>query len=147
VPLPDAVAQKSAELGITLADQNDLLREWQGVFLFRQGTIRLIRSMKQRGWQTAIASNQDGRRAQTLRQILFLDDVVDVWGFSAEMGLAKPDPAFYRAIHAMAKVPATLPCVMIDDKPDNLEAPAAMGWYTHLYQTEAGLEAFLATLP
>jgi putative hydrolase of the HAD superfamily len=68
------------------------------------------------------------------------DDVV----VSADVGLAKPDPAAFRlAAERLGVSPAA--CLMIDDQPQHLPGAAAVGMRTHLFEP-AGVAALVARL-
>ena len=57
---------------------------------------------------------------------------------SGELGLVKPDPAIYAHVEAETGVdPKGL--LFIDDRPANIEAAAARGWQTHLFEHPEGL--------
>ena len=63
---------------------------------------------------------------------------------SGELGLVKPDPAIYAHVEAETGVtPEGL--LFIDDRPANVDAAAARGWQTHLFEhPEALAERMLA---
>ena len=56
--------------------------------------------------------------------------------------LAKPDPAIYAAVEREAGVPPET-LLFADDRRDNIEAAAARGWGTHLFEDPEGLAARL----
>ena len=77
---------------------------------------------------------------------LGLRDSVDAVFSSAELGVAKPDPAaFERVCRALGVDPRD--CALIDDAPANTDAAAALGMTPHLYRTPEALGAFLDALP
>lgn len=58
-------------------------------------------------------------------------DYFDACYFSYEMGLAKPDPAIYKALLTDADVTAE-ECLFLDDGPKNIEIAQTLGIQTHL---------------
>jgi putative hydrolase of the HAD superfamily len=96
------------------------------------------------GRTVAVLTNATTRLADHL-DVLGLGDSVDVVFNSAEIGVAKPDPAVFTLVCRRLGVDPQ-DCALIDDSPANTSAAAALGMTTHLYRTPAGLEAFLAGL-
>ncbi len=72
----------------------------------------------------AVVSNggSAGQRAKLAR--LGLDGVIDAVFISAELGVAKPDPAMFELVVRWAEVPAS-DCLMVGDDPYTDLAPAA----------------------
>ncbi|MEM9709215.1 MAG: HAD family phosphatase [Pseudomonadota bacterium] len=73
------------------------------------------------------------------------------WGFlkefdrryvSGAMKTAKPDPEIYAMVEADCRV-APERLFFTDDRPENIEAAAARGWQTHLFEGTEGLAARL----
>ena len=89
----------------------------------------------------------DGRRECTRR--LGLDGLVDLMVFSAEEGVAKPDPEIYRrTLDRLGVSPAE--AVFIDDRPENVAAAQSLGIHA-LYSADPDhllreAPAFLARL-
>jgi len=61
---------------------------------------------------------------------------------SGRMGLAKPEAAIFEAVEREAGVPPAA-LLFTDDRRDNIEAAAARGWGTHLFDGPGGLAARL----
>jgi putative hydrolase of the HAD superfamily len=86
--------------------------------------LALIRA---RGVQLHLATVQEHERAAYLWDRLGFRDQFDAMHYAADLGSKKPDPAFYAAIEARTGfAPGDL--ILIDDKPDNVEAARAAGW-------------------
>lgn len=97
------------------------------------------------GRVVAVLTNATSRLPADL-DALGLRARVDAVFSSAELGVAKPDPAAFRLVcRALGVGPAD--CAFVDDAPANTAAAEALGMRTHLYRTPAGLRAFLAELP
>jgi putative hydrolase of the HAD superfamily len=91
-----------------------------------------------------LATVQEHRRVDYLWNTLGLRDDFDGIHYSADLGVAKPDPAFYRAVEQrVGAAPGKL--LLIDDREDNVEAARRAGWRAHLWTPESTLaEALLA---
>jgi HAD superfamily hydrolase (TIGR01509 family) len=72
-------------------------------------------------------------------------DLFDRVYASFRMGVAKPDPEFFRYILAQEKRPAG-ECVFVDDREDNVEAAARLGISALRYRGAARLERDIASL-
>jgi putative hydrolase of the HAD superfamily len=83
------------------------------------------------GVRLAVLSNAPAPLASAVRAAPWSDAVAHLV-FSADIGLAKPDPAIFA--HADA-VYGTRPCdvLFFDDRPDNVAAARAHGWDAHVW--------------
>jgi putative hydrolase of the HAD superfamily len=79
------------------------------------------------GFELHLATVQEHHRARHLWETLGLSDRFDALHYAADLGCAKPDPAFFRAIEVRT---GFAPCdlVLIDDRPANVEGAQACGW-------------------
>ena len=82
---------------------------------------------RSRGVALHLATVQEHQRARYLWEDLGLRDRFDAIHYSAALGCAKPDLAFYRAIEAKTGF-APRDLLLIDDKPGNVEGAWAAGW-------------------
>lgn len=83
--------------------------------------LRAIAGLRQRGYRVAVVANQPAERTEQLRA---LGIVADVMAMSDELGVAKPDPAFFaRALELMGG-PEPASVVYVGDRVDNDVAPA-----------------------
>jgi putative hydrolase of the HAD superfamily len=81
-----------------------------------------------------------------MRRELGYDDLFDVSCYSAELGVAKPDPAYFRAAARLIGVPPGA-VVFVDDVEPNVEAARETGMagvHWHLRDGHAALEQMLA---
>jgi putative hydrolase of the HAD superfamily len=86
---------------------------------------------------TALRSNATPRLAQRLQE-LHIEDCFDEVIISAQVGLAKPDPAIYKlAMDRLRVEPAEV--VFIDDTPENVSSAAALGIHAILFTTRQAL--------
>lgn len=89
----------------------------------------------------ALLSNATSRLGADLER-LGLSDAFDVVLNSAELGVAKPDPAVFAAVLARLDVTAG-DCLFVDDSVRNVEAARAAGLVAHHHRDLDGLVDFL----
>jgi len=91
-----------------------------------------------------LATVQEHHRARYLWETLGLSDRFDAMHYAADLGCAKPDPAFYRAIEARTGLgPDDL--ALLDDRADNVAAARACGWAGYLWDGRMRLQDLLAS--
>jgi len=85
------------------------------------------------GGHAALATVQEHHRARHLWDGLALSQHFDAIHYSAALGAAKPDAAFYERVQA--RLPVTRPdeVIFLDDAPRNVEAANAFGWRASLF--------------
>ena len=92
-----------------------------------QQLLSELQSLRQRGVEVHLATNQDHRRADYIMRTLGLARHVDGIHYSAALGHRKPDPAFFHAVAGRARrAPADL--LLIDDFLDNVISAEGAGW-------------------
>lgn len=105
------------------AHRDDLLAVWTEFPPVEEGRA-LLREVRASGVVCVLASNQDTLRAANMRPIY--EPLLDRLYLSPEVGLAKPDPAFFTHIAAdLGLLPTDL--VFIDDTRVNVDGAAAAG--------------------
>lgn len=93
-----------------------------------------------------VASNQERRRAAYLRDEMGFAESFDGLFFSCDLGVKKPDAAFFDAICTrVAMAPGSL--LLIDDTPDNVRAAVGAGWHAEIFTDAAELRQQLARHP
>jgi HAD superfamily hydrolase (TIGR01549 family) len=130
-----AVVERGGEHGEVFGwfglDRTDWQARWPGVEA-RYGGFReedlypdvrpALDALRRSGHRLAILANQPAARTAQLRA---LGIVADVLAMSAELGVAKPDPAFYaRALELMGD-PDPVQVAYVGDRIDNDVIPAA----------------------
>ena len=94
--------------------------------------VPALSALRARGWRVVLAGNQPARRTAQLRALdLPVDDVV----VSDELGVEKPDPAFFAAVLARLGVEDAARVLYVGDRVDNDVLPAtaagmAVCWLT-----------------
>lgn len=104
---------------------DDLIAVWCQIDP-RPRMLEVVVEARAAGLKTALATNQQPYRGTWMQQNLPYADHFDELCYSFELGLAKPDPAFFTEIVGRLGVtPAE--AVMIDDLPENVEAARSAG--------------------
>lgn len=100
---------------------------------FNEELVQFARALRPR-YRTALLSNAwSDARPEIERKFGFVGDF-DVPIFSAEVGVAKPDPPIYHlALERLHVQPAE--AVFIDDNPPNIEAAHALGMHGIVFQS------------
>lgn len=90
-------------------------------------------ALRARGALVYLATNQDHLRANYLTVDMKLSAHLDGIFYSAQLGVAKPDPDFYQLIvEALGTNPAEI--FFIDDTLKNVSAARQVGWQAHHWQ-------------
>lgn len=84
--------------------------------------IPSLDALRAAGYRVAIIANQPAERTAELRA---LGIEAEVMAMSDEMGVAKPDPAFYARALELLGGPAPADVAYVGDRPDNDVRPAA----------------------
>ncbi len=108
--------------------------------------IALVRALRP-PYRIAILSNADASLRARLRDGLGIHDLFDAIVCSAEVGIAKPEPAIYRLAAERLRLPPEA-CVFVDDYETNVEAARAVGMQAVFYRIDRGddLGALLGAL-
>lgn len=92
-----------------------------------------VAALRRRGVRVGAFTNNSGREAELMARPE-LARLFDLAVSSADAGLAKPDPAFYR--HAEARFGARGPdVVFLDDRPEHVAAALGAGWRAFRFTT------------
>lgn len=92
-----------------------------------------------------LATVQEHHRARYLWETLGLRHRFDAMHYAADLGSAKPDPAFYTAIEARTGFAAN-ELALLDDRPGNVAAAQARGWGGLLWDGGRPIGELLAEL-
>jgi putative hydrolase of the HAD superfamily len=141
--LDEAHGLLETRAGRSLPRLHDAWRAAQGPIAANVALARALRP----SYRTAILSNADASLRGRLRDGLGIHDLFDTVVCSAEVGLAKPDPAIYRlTAEQLGLEPAA--CVFVDDHERNVQAARDVGMAGVLFRIDRGhdLAALLAEL-
>lgn len=89
-------------------------------------SIALIGALRSAGYQVHLGTNQDPARARHMRTVLGYDDLFDVSCYSCDLGVAKPDPAYFLRAAELIGAPAE-EILFVDDTEPNVLAARGVG--------------------
>ncbi len=132
------------ELGFTesVSELNDLMIN---SFKINEGMDTLVKELRAKGYKTILLSDQILEFWKRLDKKFNLSKSFDLCIISAEIGLAKPDPAIYKFVLKKIEF-SPKECIFIDDREDNLESAERIGINTILYENTDKLKEDLKQL-
>ncbi|MBY6090976.1 HAD-IA family hydrolase [Maritimibacter alkaliphilus] len=101
-----------------------------------------VDALRAAGWRVLLATNQEPLRARYLMEELALGSHLDGMLFSAALGAAKPNAAFFARAQAAIALPGA-EIMFVDDTPANVKAAQAAGWQARIWTPGTGLRALL----
>jgi putative hydrolase of the HAD superfamily len=104
-----------------------------------------LAELRAEGLVLHLATVQEHHRARYLWETLELRQGFDAMHYAADLGCAKPDPAFYAAIEARTGY-AAHELALLDDRPANVAAAQARGWGGVLWDGGRPIRDLLAAL-
>ncbi|GAB3920035.1 hypothetical protein GCM10011575_35650 [Microlunatus endophyticus] len=118
-------------------DPEVVLDVWRDLIVDEEMTAR-IGQLRAGGLKCALATNQQDVRVAHMRSMPEYDGVFDAQFYSSEVGLAKPDPAFFAQIVQQLGVP-TAEVLFIDDVRANVDGAGAAGLHAEVFEHDAGV--------
>lgn len=119
------------------ADPDRVLDCWR-LLIVDTGMIERVRRLQQLGLRCALATNQQNVRVQHMRGMPEYAGVFDAEFYSSELGLAKPDPAFFSAIVKELDV-APDQVLFVDDVAANVTGARTAGIHAELFAQNGGV--------
>jgi len=117
---------------------DDVLARWYDIEVDDE-VLAVVGRLRRGGTRCYLATNQQDERASYMRKVLQYDRHFDEQFYSCELGVAKPDGAYFTAIlDRLALSPDRV--LFIDDNAKNVEAARAVGLTAWVYTREPGLE-------
>jgi putative hydrolase of the HAD superfamily len=108
-------------------------------------SLDLVRRLRDAGYGLHLGTNQVRRRADYMRAALPYDDLFDVALYSCDLGVAKPDPAFFeKAATRIGAEPAAI--LFIDDHGPNVEGARSTGMPAVHWRIREGHDVLLERL-
>lgn len=101
--------------------------------------VELVGSLGSAGFKTALATNQQGYRAEFMTNILGYAEHFDELLYSCELGYAKPDSAYFSSAMAKLKIKPES-ALFIDDHEANVNAARKSGLQAEVYHISEGKE-------
>ena len=140
--LAPVLAQIASHLG-----PDQLVRYWfENDAHLDKNLLAQLAPIRARGVQLHLATVQEHERAQYIWNELALREHFDGMHYAAELGWAKPDAPFFRAVEAKAGFPAA-EIFFVDDKQANVDAARALGWSAALWDGTRSLSELIARYP
>jgi HAD superfamily hydrolase (TIGR01509 family) len=122
---------------------DEVLTLW-GRFEVEPAVVQLIKALRTTGVGCHLATNQQAYRREIMRERGYAE-LFDREFYSCELGLAKPDPAYFRTILDTIGLPAAS-VLFIDDNEANVAAADDVGLRAELYSLDTGLDPLRALL-
>jgi putative hydrolase of the HAD superfamily len=104
---------------------DDLVRIWLSIEPV-PGVREIVETLRSKGIRCCLATNQDVTRGEFMHDALGYGDLLDEAFYSYELGVAKPDPAYFTAILTRLDVPAD-ETLFVDDNLPNVESARSVG--------------------
>ena len=114
----------------------DVIEAWHEIEVHAD-VLQGVRELAGRGVIRALTTNQNPPRAAWMRANLPYDELFDAQFYSCEIGLAKPDPAYFHHVLETLGVRAE-DALFLDDTLANVESAAALGLRAELFARDAG---------
>ena len=101
--------------------------------------LALVKGLRGNGWRCALGTNQESHRARYIRRNMKFEDLFDLLLISAEIGSMKPSKEFFvRGTEMLGCAAGEV--LFIDNEEKYVEAAAACGWNTILYEDFSSLQ-------
>ena len=112
----------------------DVLTMWQHIDV-DPVMVDAVQELRATGVRCALTTNQHPERAAYMRENLGYADVFDVLFYSCDLGVAKPDPAYFRtAVERLGTLPGRT--LLLDDNADNIAGAKEAGLAAELFMPE-----------
>ena len=99
----------------------------------------LVRAVRAAGVPCYLATNQDEHRGRYMHDTFGYGELFDGAFYSYEMGLAKPDPAYFTAILDTVGLPAG-DVLFLDDNAGNVESARSVGLRAEQWHASRGVD-------
>jgi len=128
-------------------DAEDVLELWLRESLDLNPELELImEQISLTGITQVVATNNEARRARTIRHDAGLSAKADAIFASGEMGAMKPEPEFFEQIEtALGLAPQEI--LLIDDGVRNISAAEKRGWLGWQYEEDGQMDLAKALMP
>lgn len=118
---------------------DDAMRVWLTIEPVAE-TRELVGSLRAAGVGCYLATNQDEHRGRHMHATLGYGDLFDDCYYSYDLGVAKPDPAYFSAVLERLGLPAG-EVLFVDDNHGNVESARAVGLLAECWHVRDGMAA------
>ena len=117
-------------------EPEDVMDAWHAIEVHAD-VLDGVRALAGRGLIRALTTNQNEPRAAWMRANLPYDELFDAQFYSCEVGLAKPDPAYFtHVLETLGVRPED--ALFLDDTAANVESAAQLGLRAELFARDGG---------
>jgi len=120
------------------------LEPWRW-FAAEPAVVELIQALRADGIGCHLATNQQAYRRAIMQDERGYGEWFDQTFYSCDLRLAKPDPAYFRAILGSIGVPASS-VLFIDDNESNVAGAVSVGLHAEVYDLSSGVDALVDLL-
>ncbi len=139
----DAVAEVLRRWSLDVRIE-DALEPWHW-FAAEPAVLSLIGELRAAGIGCHLATNQQAYRRAIMQDERGYGEWFDQTFYSCDLGLAKPDPAYFRAILGTLGVPASS-VLFIDDNESNVAGALSVGLHAEVYDLSSGVDSLVDLL-
>lgn len=138
------LAAALVEYGVTTPVEAVYKDVWHNIAAVEE-TFEVIDALRGSGYGVHLGTNQERHRAAHMRTTLGYDRLFDVSCYSCDLGVAKPEPAFFtEAARRIGAEPESI--LFVDDSAKNVDGARAAGLAAEQWDHEQGRGALLALL-
>ena len=118
-------SEATRDLGVDAATAAEMYEDWLTLTYLNEEVAAWVRSLRPRYRVATLSNAFSDARSECLKRYQ-LDEMVDLMVFSAEQGMAKPDPEIYQRTLEMLGLPAGS-VIFFDDRSENVDAARSVG--------------------
>ncbi len=100
-------------------------------------SLALVHALRAAGYGVHLATNQEHHRGRFMRETLGFDELFDVSVYSCDIGVAKPEPAYFEKAVSLIGAPAET-VFFVDDKQANVDAARSVGLVAERWELAEG---------
>lgn len=133
----ERIAAVVARLG--MSDRlEEILSVWSAFEVLTE-TLAVVREVRAAGTPCYLTTNQDFYRASRMRLLTPYADLLDGAYYSCDLGVAKPDAAYFLHVaNDLGLPPADL--LFLDDQPENVDGARAVGLAAEQWHHTQGVD-------
>jgi len=138
------IAAAMADFGVTAALEEVYRAIWLRIEPAEQ-SLSLVRALRRNGYGVHLGTNQERNRAAHMRQVLGYDALFDTSCYSWELGVRKPNSAFFvEAARRIGAEPTEI--LFIDDSARNIAGAREAGFSAEQWTLADGHDILLSIL-